>query len=281
MKMYMQEINGRKLQLADYPGKKGTIIAIHGLTGTHKNMHYYAEALKNDYRFIALDLRGRGNSSRMDKRPSIFQHAEDIIDLINELEIENPILMGHSMGAFISTIVASKLDSVKAVILLDGAALMSNHQRDIVKPSLGRLSKEYDSPEGYIQETKEIYERLGVEWSPILENTVQYEIRREGDHWEHKSCESKTLADFESFYSYSPKEVCASIQCPVLLVYAKGEIGPFPPLFYETDYIETKKYTKNIEMIVSACNHYTMVFENREEINQAIKEFLGDIYIVS
>ncbi|MEK4030491.1 alpha/beta hydrolase [Pseudobacillus sp. FSL P4-0506] len=277
MKMYMKEINNRRFQLADYPGKKGTIIAIHGLTGTHKNMHYYAESLKGDYRFISLDLRGRGNSSEMDEEPSIFKHAEDIIDLIKELKIENPILIGHSMGAFISTIVASKLNSVKGIILLDGAALMSDHQRDIVKPSLGRLSKQYESAERYVQETKGIYERLGVEWSPVLEEAVRYEIREAEGHWEHKSCEAKILSDFESFYSYSPKEICEAIQCPVLLVYAKGEIGPFPPLFYEADYDETKKYTKNMKTVISDSNHYTMVFENREEINQIVKEFLQNI----
>ena len=147
MELYVKEVNGHQIQIADYPGEKGTIIAIHGLTGTHKNMHYYAELLKGDYRVIAIDLRGRGNSSKTDEETSIFKHAQDVIDLIGALEIESPILMGHSMGAFISSIVASKLDSVKGLILLDGAASMSEHQRKIVQPSLGRLSKEYESQE--------------------------------------------------------------------------------------------------------------------------------------
>ena len=79
MEFYTVNINGNEIQLADYPGDKGTIIAIHGLTGTHKNMHYYAEKFKGTYRFIAVDLRGRGNSAETDAEPSIFKHAEDII----------------------------------------------------------------------------------------------------------------------------------------------------------------------------------------------------------
>src|SRR5690606_40509988 len=92
-------------------------------------MHYYAEQFKGEYRFIALDLRGRGNSAAADSDTSIFKHADDILGLIEELKIVNPILLGYSMGAFISAIVASRLKSVKALILLDGAAKASEHQR--------------------------------------------------------------------------------------------------------------------------------------------------------
>ena len=38
----------------------------------------------------------------------------DILGLIRELKIENPILLGYSMGAFIAAIVASKLKSTRA-----------------------------------------------------------------------------------------------------------------------------------------------------------------------
>lgn len=57
MELYKVEVNGNEIQVADYPGEKGTIIAIHGLTGTHKNMYYYAEQFKGEYRFISVDLR--------------------------------------------------------------------------------------------------------------------------------------------------------------------------------------------------------------------------------
>jgi pimeloyl-ACP methyl ester carboxylesterase len=274
MEFYKKTINGNEIQVVDYPGEKGPIIAIHGLTGTHKYMRYLAEKLKGEYRVIAVDLRGRGNSAKTDPEPSIFKHAEDIMGIIKALQLEDPILLGHSMGAFISTIVASQLASVKAVILLDGGAKMSEHQKAIVTPSLGRLSKEYQSKENYVEEIKQIYNQLGVTWNDTLQDTVEYEVELVGDHWENKSTESEILGDFESFYKYHPKEICAKITCPVLLVYAKGKIGAMPPLFYLSDYEETQASTKNIETVISDCNHYTMVFENREDINDYIEAFL-------
>ena len=277
MEFYTVNANGNDIQIADYPGTKGTIIAIHGLTGTHKNMHYYAEKFKGDYRFVAVDLRGRGNSTETDAEPSIFKHAEDILALIKEMKIENPILLGYSMGAFIAAIVASKLKTTQAVIFLDGAAKASDHQRSIVQPSLGRLSREYTSKEHYVEEIQKIYTNLGVEWNHVLQSTVEYEVGPVGDHFENKSTESRIVADFESFFTFDPKEICSQIDCPVLLVYAEGNIGSMPPLFYLTDYEQTQQYTKTIKTVISGCNHYTMVFENREDINGYIKDFLKEM----
>jgi esterase len=275
MEFYTVNVNGNDIQLADYQGENGTIIAIHGLTGTHKNMHYYAEKFKRSYRFIAIDLRGRGNSAETDAEPSIFKHAEDVLGLIGKLEIKNPILLGYSMGAFIAAIVASKLKSTKAVIFLDGAAKASQHQRNIVQPSLGRLSRAYRSKEHYVAEIQKIYNNLGIKWNDVLQNTVEYEVGPVDNHWENKSDESRIIADFESFFTFDPEKTCQQIDCPVLLVYAEGNIGSMPPLFYLTDYEQTRQSTKTIETVISDCNHYTMVFENREDINGYIEDFLN------
>lgn len=274
MDLYKVNVNGKAIQVADYPGEKGPIIAIHGLTGTHKNMHYYAERFKGDYRFISVDLRGRGNSDETDVETSIFKHADDIIGLINELKIDNPILLGYSMGAFISAIIASRLKSVSGLILLDGAAKATEHQRAIVQPSLGRISRAFTSKEQYVEEINKIYTNLGVEWNDVLQDTVEYEVGQVGDHWENKSTEARIVADFNSFYTFTPKEIFSQIACPVLLVYAKGNIGSMPPLFYITDYEETREYAKQIETVISQCNHYTMVFEKREDIQKAMDVFL-------
>lgn len=277
MEFYKVNVNGNDIQVADYPGAKGPILAIHGLTGTHKNMHYYAEQLKGDYRFISVDLRGRGNSSGTDADTSIFRHAEDMLGLIKELKLENPILLGYSMGAFISAIVASRLESVKALVLLDGAAKTTEHQRGIIQPSLGRISRPFDSKEQYAEEIKKIYANLGIEWTDVLQDTAEYEVEKAGGHWEHKSDEQQIVADFNSFYAFDPAAIGKKIDCPSLLVYAEGSIGSMPPLFYLDDYKETQASVEGLETVVSDCNHYTMVFEQRDDIQKALDAFLAKL----
>lgn len=80
-------------------------------------------------------------------RPSL---DNDIL-LLKELEIEKPIMMGYSMGGFIAALVAAEME-VQAVILLDGAAKMSEHQKPIVEPSFARLGISFESEGEYINQ---------------------------------------------------------------------------------------------------------------------------------
>lgn len=271
------EVNDGSLAYAEYEGSKGVIIGVHGLTGNSKQLHYYAELLKGDYRFISVDLRGRGNSSAAVESTGIEQHTQDIIALIDALNIQNPILMGYSMGGFIMANVASKRDDVKGVILLDGAATCTDHQRKIVEPSLGRISKHYESAEAYLEEIKKIYNNLGVVWDEHMESVGRYEIAEVDGHWENKSDETKIRQDFQSFYDYKPAEVFAQVECPVLLVHSTGGIGAMPALFLAESYIETQQYAKNIHKITTDSNHYTLVFEERSDVNPTIKDFVNII----
>ncbi|WP_262174724.1 alpha/beta fold hydrolase [Saccharococcus sp. Marseille-Q5394] len=278
-RIYKVELEGRYLQIVDYPGAKGTIIALHGLTGTHKNMLHYAQSLQGDYRVIACDLRGRGDSSEMGDVPSIFSHAEDIKELMAVMGIKDPILLGHSMGAFISAIVASELPSVKGLVLLDGAARMSGRQHDIVKPSLGRLRKTYESKRAYIEELRQLYKRLGIKWTDAVQEIVEYEIHGTGNGWMHKSANENIEDDFASFDFFNPIEVMGKISCKTLLIQADGGIGQFPPFFTDADYEETKKHTSKLTTFNSDSNHYTMVFEKQEDILDEIRKFLDGVIL--
>src|SRR5699024_3279284 len=124
--------------------------------------------------------------------------------------------------AFISAIIASKVKGVKAVILLDGAAKMSEHQKNIVEPSLKRLSKKYNTKNEYMNEIKSLYNNLDITWDSILQNVVEYEVKHVGNHWENKSDEIPILNDFNSFCKFNPVTIMSEIQSPVLLIYAEG-----------------------------------------------------------
>ena len=47
-----------------------------------------------------------------------------------------------------------------------------------------------------------------------------------------------------------------------------------PALFLAESYIETQQYAKNIHKITTDSNHYTLVFEERSDVNPTIKDFV-------
>lgn len=275
VKQKIKTKNGRTLYINDTPGDKGTIIAAHGLTGNHKQFYHYQKALTGQYRFISYDILGRGNSDGAIEETSIFSHANDLIDLIETLEIERPILMGYSMGAYICSLVASKLSQVEALILLDGAGEADDTSRQLVLPSLNRLSKVYSTEQSYVDEVEGLYTNLNVHWNETLAEIVKYDIEQDKNGWTHKSDPILIEQDFESFYTFKPEEVFPQVSAHSLLFIATGKIADKAPLFQEAGYEKARKLVSTMETKYTDVNHYELVFNEQPEIISQIEMFLA------
>lgn len=80
-------------------GATNTILLLHGNSANAWWWAPMAESFAVDYRLIAIDLRGHGDSEWV--RPPAygpFDHAADLARLINALKLNGPIVAGHSMG---------------------------------------------------------------------------------------------------------------------------------------------------------------------------------------
>lgn len=86
-------------------GQGQTVIVIHGLFGSLDNLNGLSKALAEHYDVIAIDLRNHGLSPHSEQM-NYQNMAEDILALIAQLELENPILVGHSMGGKVAMMTA-------------------------------------------------------------------------------------------------------------------------------------------------------------------------------
>ncbi|MBD8005939.1 alpha/beta fold hydrolase [Bacillus norwichensis] len=275
MGQYITTNKGRNFYVHETPGEQGTIIGSHGLTGNHKQLQYYQEAFSGTYRFISYDILGRGNSGAAAETSSIETHADHLLDLIATLEIERPILLGYSMGAYISAIVASQLADTDGLILLDGAGQADESTKQLVLPSLERLKKTYSNPNQYVEEAKKLYTRLNIDWDQQMEEAVLYEIAKDEHFWRNKSNLQTITRDFESFYTFKSENVFAHIECPAFLLIATGSIGDQGPLFKEEGYAEIKKQLSRLQTEVTPVNHYELVFNKQPKIISQIEAFLS------
>jgi sigma-B regulation protein RsbQ len=133
-----------------------TLLFIHGSyidqTYWKKQVAYF----KKSFKVITLDLAGHGKSGRERKNWSITGFADDVMALIEQLNLQQVVLVGHSMGADVSLIVASKTDRVIGFISIDyfknaGTPMPG----EIVKNTLEGLQKDFEG-------TNETYVRKGV-----------------------------------------------------------------------------------------------------------------------
>ncbi len=100
-------------------GKGRPLIILHGLFGSSDNWLTIAKSLEDGYQVILVDQRNHGKSFHSDK----FNYevmAEDVYNLLQEENIHQPIVMGHSMGGKTAMNLVTKFDvSIDKLIVVD------------------------------------------------------------------------------------------------------------------------------------------------------------------
>ena len=96
---------------------------LHGLLGFGRNFYSLSRRLCPDFKSLIYDQRGHGNSFH--KKPyTISALAEDLKALLKETEWEKEQvnLVGHSLGAYVSCLFASRYpECVNRLIMVDGS----------------------------------------------------------------------------------------------------------------------------------------------------------------
>ncbi|HEY0327219.1 MAG TPA: alpha/beta hydrolase [Allosphingosinicella sp.] len=122
---YWWSNDGLRLHYRDYPGEdsnKPPIICIPGLTRNARDWEGVAERLSGDWRVIAVDLRGRGESAYA-KDPMTYvplTYLQDREALVRELGLERFVLFGTSLGGLLSMLLgAAENDRVAGILIND------------------------------------------------------------------------------------------------------------------------------------------------------------------
>ncbi len=105
-------------------GSGQPVVFIHGYCETHKIWDAFIPKLVHSFRIISPDLPGFGKSPLPDGIFSLGDIACNLHDLLVEIRAENPILIGHSLGGYISLAYVKKYPSeVKGFGLFHSNAL--------------------------------------------------------------------------------------------------------------------------------------------------------------
>lgn len=112
----MQKIVNDKGTYFYYPckGKKrGNIVFIHGFaTNSHYHDNYFVKYFEDEYDYYSIQLPGAGYQEwNLNKKPEVHDMALYCVNVIDSLNIDNIILMGHSMGGGLAPRVANLLKS--------------------------------------------------------------------------------------------------------------------------------------------------------------------------
>ena len=101
-------------------GSGPAVVLIHGGFLDHTMWDPQMPALADSNRVIRFDVRGHGKSAAV---PDTFSHHEDLRKLISQLELDRPVLVGHSLGGRIAIDYALAYPDESGALVLVGPGL--------------------------------------------------------------------------------------------------------------------------------------------------------------
>ena len=89
-------------------GKGHPLVLIHGFCETNRIWDRFAENLSASYRILLPDLPGFGGSPLAAKPFSIADIGLQLLHWMDDLQLENPVVIGHSLGGYVTMAMASE-----------------------------------------------------------------------------------------------------------------------------------------------------------------------------
>ena len=287
------------VELAIWRAGEGTdpLILIHGITAQHRIFNDLALNLGGDYDLVGIDLRGRGDSEKPASGYGLDAHANDVVRVLDHLGLEEAVLVGHSMGAFVGLQVAlAHQERVRALVLLDGGwprqetieEEMTEEQekeaedlQEGLERSFSRLDMVFETPEGYLDFW---FPGQGLTFEDLptsLADYYRFDLGKVEGGYQPKASLAAVREDSPQVSSSAPTAAeMRDVNCPVALV--RPTAGFFPesdPLISEParaamgDALDLRSDT-----VLNGANHYSMMSEPyASEIAGSIRDFLREV----
>ena len=204
-----------RLHYVDWGGEHlPPMVLLHGMRDSARSWGTFAHSLKDEFRIIALDSRGHGDSDWADSGGYTFKHhVSDVETLFESLDLDGAVVVGHSAGGrYAWAYAVAHPHRVRALIVVDIDPDPENAQTTRDFADIAEEPDSWDTLDQFIERIRERQTYTGER-----ELTAQAEavsrLTDEGTYaWK---------ADIRIVTEYERPDLWdewGKIRCPVLLV---------------------------------------------------------------
>lgn len=278
----MDRVKVRDLRLAVRvwpcePRPRGTVVAVHGLTANHTCWYPLAGALVPGWRFIAYDLRGRGDSDKPEHGYGLAEHARDLGALLDHLGLARATVMGHSLGAAIAVwFAAHHPERVERLVLVDGGLDVRAEVLDSIAPAVNRLGVEFPSLEAFLGMLRGLPMFAG-RWNEHLERYFTYDVEPAPGGGVRSKVPRRAIE--EELASLARERLWVlhhRIAAPTLLLRAPdGLLTPHDCLMTQEEAEAMAHAIPRCRLVVvPGANHYTILLAEQPLVHREVRAFL-------
>jgi sigma-B regulation protein RsbQ len=122
----LDPITKNNVQVVGNPGSARTIVFVHGFGTDQRAWHAVVGPFLKDFRIVLLDNVGAGGSAPdafvQHRYLNLHAYATDLLDVCRALQIEDAVLVAHSVGAMIGVLAANAEPARFSRLVLIGAS---------------------------------------------------------------------------------------------------------------------------------------------------------------
>ena len=107
-----------------YGDNKKNILILPGWGNTRTTFTNIINFFKDNYTIYIIDYPGFGNSPIPEKELTIYDYTNLVRDFLDEMQIKNPIIIAHSFGGRIATLLTGYYkEKIDKIIMIDAASI--------------------------------------------------------------------------------------------------------------------------------------------------------------
>lgn len=252
--------------LCDDVGDGSPVVFAHGTLMDRTMFRPQLDALRDDHRCVAYDLRARTDR---------WEGPYDLDDLCRDLDafadargLDSFVLAGMSMGGFMGLRYALSRDRLDGLVLIDSMAEAHEQaERDQYGTMLDQIEGQDEPPEPLLDVVSEI----------LFGQTTVEEREDLVDHWTERWATypaGAVIAEVESWLDRpSVQDRLDAIDVPTLAVHGEEDAALAPERGERTaDAIPDGRF-----VAIPEAGHSSNT-ENPEAVNAALREFLDEVY---
>lgn len=269
-------VNGHSLHVWQVTGSTETIVFLHGNSSCkeafHNQMRYFS---KLGYSLLAVDLPGHGLSADAPDEPSANElytipgYARIVWALLQYLNIQNPLLVGWSLGGHIAIEMKGQNAAIKG-LCISGTPPMGPGAEDFGKaflpaPSAALTTRRHATGAEINAYTKDMYGSLApiADYFHSVAHRADGRARaRMGEHW-------ASATD-----GYNQQKIVRQINTPLLVFHGEEDV------FISQDFVENITWGNlwQDKIILIPTVGHAPFLEIPDQFNETLQAFTGTVF---
>jgi pimeloyl-ACP methyl ester carboxylesterase len=242
--------------------KPSAIVMLHGFCEDKSIWKDLQDRLSENYNTISIDLPGFGNNKENQTWSTIADFAKEVHRLVNSLQISQCVMVGHSLGGYVTLAFAELFPALmKGIVMFHSTALADSPQ----KTENRNKAIEFVTNNG----TKDFVKNL----IPTLfnqQNKHVYKQHIEDLIYKASSIEPQSIINaIKAMRDRTAKiDLLKHMACPVLYIVGK-EDGAIP---FEDSLLQSTLAKQAFACYLSNCGHMGMI-EQSQVTSNAVEYF--------